>query len=235
MAMGNPAGGAPSEANQTRALSGENSARTPNATNRTETGERENATRTASGRENVGRGGENATIAENQTRTGDRQNARQRGENAPIEVVNDAPLRANEGARTNADYLAAAKAFDLFKQEIGNDYSIVTVSIPQRASKVLNVSYYALNPAHSRASNQLQIDVEKGEVVKHTKYDDKTLGEKFISSIFPLHSGDFFGVVGLTLFCVSSLAMALFAITGYMLYFERFARNRRRAKGEKLN
>ncbi|MDR0663967.1 MAG: PepSY domain-containing protein, partial [Helicobacteraceae bacterium] len=52
----------------------------------------------------------------------------------------------------------------------------------------------------------------------------------FISSIFPLHSGDFFGVAGLVLYCVSSLAMALFAITGYMLYYERFVRERKRKK-----
>ncbi|MDR0746406.1 MAG: PepSY domain-containing protein [Helicobacteraceae bacterium] len=132
--------------------------------------------------------------------------------------------RANSG---EAIYRGMAKAYDLFRETVERDYTSVTIQAPQGGS-IYSISYSPLNPAHSRASNQLQVDVEKNEVVKHVKYDDKTLGEKFISSIFPLHSGDFFGVTGLILFCVSSLVMALFAITGYMLYYERFIRNRKK-------
>jgi sulfite reductase (NADPH) flavoprotein alpha-component len=132
--------------------------------------------------------------------------------------------------RTSEDYLAAAKAYDLFRQIAGDDFKSVTISLPQAGAKVFSLNYIEQNPAHSRASNQLQLNAETSEIVRHTKYDDKSFGEKFISSIFPLHSGDFFGVVGLILYCVSSLAMALFAITGYMLYYERFVRERKRKK-----
>jgi sulfite reductase (NADPH) flavoprotein alpha-component len=127
-------------------------------------------------------------------------------------------------------YLAAAQAYELFKKTVNGDYITVTIMLSQYNGKIFTFSYYPLKPAHSRASNQLQIDMEKNEVIRHSKYEDKKLGEKFMSSIFPLHSGDFFGMTGLILYCVSSLAMALFAITGYMLYYDRFIKNRKKAK-----
>ncbi|MDR2638237.1 MAG: PepSY domain-containing protein, partial [Helicobacteraceae bacterium] len=135
--------------------------------------------------------------------------------------------------RTSEDYLAAAKAYDLFKQTVGEDYRSVTITLPQAGARLFSLNYIEQNPAHSRASNQLQLDTDKNEIVKHARYDDRTLGEKFIGSIFPLHSGDFFGVVGLALYCVSSFAMALFAITGYMLYYERFVRERKRKRNKR--
>ncbi|MDR0408265.1 MAG: PepSY domain-containing protein [Campylobacteraceae bacterium] len=131
---------------------------------------------------------------------------------------------------TNEIYLAATQAYELFKETVNGDYTAATIMLSQYNGKLLTFNYYPLNPAHSRATNQLQINMEKNKVAQHSRYEDKKLGEKFMSSIFPLHSGDFFGITGLVLYCFSSLAMALFAITGYMLYYDRFVKNRKKAK-----
>lgn len=164
-----------------------------------------------------------------------------------VQVADGGALLSDRGSRGAADranlinrggrdalYRETGKAFDLFRETVNGDYTSVTIQLPQSDGGIFSVNYSPLSPAHSRAGNQLQIDAGKNEVVKHVKYDDKTLGEKFISSIFPLHSGDFFGVAGLIIFCVSSLAMALFAITGYMLYYERFIRNRKKKAGLRI-
>ncbi|MDR1554417.1 MAG: PepSY domain-containing protein [Campylobacteraceae bacterium] len=140
----------------------------------------------------------------------------------------DATLTPNS-TKTAELYLKAAQAYELFKSSVDNDYITTTIMLPQYGN-IFTFGYYPKNPAHSRASNQLQIDMEKNEVIRHAKYEDKKLGEKFMSSIFPLHSGDFFGMTGLILYCISSLAMALFAITGYMLYYDRFIKNRKKTK-----
>lgn len=42
-----------------------------------------------------------------------------------------------------------------------------------------------------------------------------------MGSIFPLHTGEYFGVIGQTLMFLASLVMPLFAITGLMLYIKR--------------
>jgi sulfite reductase (NADPH) flavoprotein alpha-component len=45
-----------------------------------------------------------------------------------------------------------------------------------------------------------------------------------MSSIFPLHSGSFFGTPGVLAFFLASLAMPVFTITGWMLYLDRRSR-----------
>ncbi|WP_265468713.1 sulfite reductase subunit alpha [Arenimonas daejeonensis] len=60
----------------------------------------------------------------------------------------------------------------------------------------------------------------------HERYDDKPAGQKIMASIFPLHSGAFFGLPGLILFMIASLAMPLFAVTGWMLYLDRRRKKR---------
>ncbi len=57
--------------------------------------------------------------------------------------------------------------------------------------------------------------------MSHKRYADKAAGERFMASIFPLHSGRYFGLVGVVLFMVASLGMPLFAVTGWMLYLAR--------------
>jgi sulfite reductase (NADPH) flavoprotein alpha-component len=74
------------------------------------------------------------------------------------------------------------------------------------------------------------VHVPDGRVERHTLYAEKAVGDRFMASIFPLHSGRYFGIVGVTLFMVASLAMPLFAITGWMLYLAR----RRQKKGDRI-
>jgi sulfite reductase (NADPH) flavoprotein alpha-component len=45
--------------------------------------------------------------------------------------------------------------------------------------------------------------------------------------MFPLHSGQFFGFPGMLAFMLASLAMPLFAVTGWMLYLDRRKRRAR--------
>jgi sulfite reductase (NADPH) flavoprotein alpha-component len=53
-------------------------------------------------------------------------------------------------------------------------------------------------------------------------------GAESRKTIFLLHSGQFFGTPGIIAFMLASLAMPLFAVTGWMLYLDR---RRRRARG----
>jgi sulfite reductase (NADPH) flavoprotein alpha-component len=60
------------------------------------------------------------------------------------------------------------------------------------------------------------------------------MGEKFMASIFPLHSGSFFGVPGSLIYMIASLAMPVFSITGWMLYLDRRRRKRVSANAKSL-
>ena len=52
-------------------------------------------------------------------------------------------------------------------------------------------------------------------------------GAEFKKLVFALHSGQFFGFPGMLAFMLASLAMPLFAVTGWMLYLNRRQRRAR--------
>ncbi|MDR0579065.1 MAG: PepSY domain-containing protein [Campylobacteraceae bacterium] len=47
------------------------------------------------------------------------------------------------------------------------------------------------------------------------------LNKRFLNSIQDLHSGAFFGETGKAIWCISSLSMTLFGISGVMMFYGR--------------
>ncbi len=106
-------------------------------------------------------------------------------------------------------------------------FEIATLTLPKPGESNVEIRYLDSDPAHERAYNRITIDPAAIAVVKHERYDDKPVGHKLMSSMFVLHSGSFFGWAGTLLMMVASLAMPLFAVTGWMLYLDRRKRKAR--------
>ena len=115
-------------------------------------------------------------------------------------------------------------AVDTFNTLIENRYSTATLRFPQKGT-VYSFSYIALDASHERARNTLEFDIKTKEISKHDKFEDKTLLQQLMGSILPLHTGEYFGVVGQTLMFLASFMMPLFAVTGLMLYIKRRKKN----------
>ncbi len=115
-------------------------------------------------------------------------------------------------------------AVDTFNTLIENRYSTATLRFPQKGT-VYSFSYIALDASHERAKNTLEFDIKTKEISKHDKFEDKTLLQQLMGSILPLHTGEYFGVVGQTLMFLASFMMPLFAVTGLMLYIKRRKKN----------
>ena len=112
------------------------------------------------------------------------------------------------------------KAVEMFNVFVQRDYSTVMLRFPQKGT-VYSFNYLDTNPAHNRATNSLELDVNSWQLLKHERYNDKPLNEQLMKSILPLHTGEYFGIIGqIGMFLASSL-MALFTITGFMLYLNR--------------
>lgn len=121
-----------------------------------------------------------------------------------------------------------SKAFKLFEIFLQKEYSSATIRVPNKGS-VYTISYFDEDIIHSRARNQMQIDIHSWELIKHERYENKPLNEKLISSMLPLHSGEYFGIIGQTLMFIASMLMPLFAITGLMLYINRKQKKKKKA------
>ncbi len=99
-------------------------------------------------------------------------------------------------------------------------YSTASFNLPA-SDQPLVISYLDAKPAHERASNLITLDPASGAVRSHERYADKNTGGRLAASMFVLHKGSFFGLGGTLLMMLASLAMPLFAITGWLLYLQR--------------
>lgn len=131
-----------------------------------------------------------------------------------------APMRDAGEPPASPEQLAAA--WSAFTQEVvaTGGWSSVSFNIPA-ADKALALSYVDADPAHERATNRMLVDLAGGELREHERYDDKTAGGKLAASMFVLHKGSYFGEIGTVVTMLASLAMPLFAVTGWMLYLKR--------------
>ena len=122
------------------------------------------------------------------------------------------------------------KAADIFNQNVLKDYTNARLSLAANKEGFYTISYLYADATHNRETNSMQIDVKNSLVVKEAKYSDKKLNEKIMSSMLPVHSGEFFGWIGQLIFFISSMLMALFVITGYMLYYQRWKKKREKRR-----
>jgi len=129
-------------------------------------------------------------------------------------------------ARGKADIPSFSRAWETFSREAPG-FASVNINLAAGPDRPLEFRYLDAQPSHERAFNTLAIDKE-GQVSKSERYRDKKLGAQLVSSIFPLHSGSYFGLVGVILFLLASLAMPLFAVTGWLMYLRRRAPRARR-------
>ena len=128
---------------------------------------------------------------------------------------------ADRGEPPPFDIDAAWQAFTRAAPE----WSTATLALP-RDDQPVSVRYLDADPAHERARNELALDRWTLQPVAHERYDDGSLRQKIGASMFALHRGSFFGIGGTIVFMLTSFAMPLFAVSGWMLYRDRRRRKR---------
>lgn len=118
------------------------------------------------------------------------------------------------------DIAAITHAWNTFASLTDASFTAVNINLATRPGRTIEFRYLDARPSHDRAFNTLAVDAE-GRATRHERYEDKRLGAQLVSSIFPLHSGSYFGVIGVVVFLLASLAMPLFALTGWIMYMQR--------------
>ena len=124
------------------------------------------------------------------------------------------------------DIAGFARAWETFARQTP-EFKTVNINLAARPGKPIEFRYLERQASHERAFDTVAIG-SAGTVASTERYDDKKFGAQIISSIFPLHSGSYFGLVGVILFLIASLAMPLFTVTGWWMYLRRRAPRPRR-------
>lgn len=141
------------------------------------------------------------------------QNERVRGGRGPAPSV-PAPT-ADYAAMWSSIYSAAGPALSAYN-----------IRMPPVAGQPATVFYLLNSSPHDRALNQITLDPATGIVKRHDRYSDKSLKAQLLTSIYALHVGSYFGIVGRIILTLSALTMPLFFITGWLLYLDRRRKKR---------
>lgn len=134
----------------------------------------------------------------------------------------------------NPKFDEVQKTFDIFKQNVLKDYKNANIKIMPNKSSIYTVSYLYTDASHFREINSMDIDINKETLIKDSKFKDKKLNQQIMDSIFPLHTGEYFGWIGQLLMFVSASLMALFVISGYLLYYDRWKKKRQKIQKLKI-
>jgi len=136
------------------------------------------------------------------------QNERVRGGRGP----------APAGPAPTADYAAM---WSSIYSTAGPALSTYNIRMPPVAGQPATVFYLLNSSPHDRALNQISLDPATGIVKRHDRYSDKSLKAQLLTSIYALHVGSYFGIVGRIILTLSALTMPLFFVTGWLLYLDR--------------
>lgn len=130
---------------------------------------------------------------------------------------------APKGPAPVADYTAI---WNSIQSAAGPELATYNVRMPPVAGQPATVFYLLKDSPHERALNQITLDPATGVIRRHDRYDEKSFKAQLLTSIYALHVGSYFGVVGRIVLMVSSLLMPLFFITGWLLYLDRRRKKR---------
>ena len=108
----------------------------------------------------------------------------------------------------------------------GPGLSAYNIRMPPVAGQPATVYYLLQSSPHDRALNQINLDPATGAVKSVERYGDKSLKAQLLTSIYALHVGSYFGLVGRIILTVTALCMPLFFITGWLLYLDRRRKKR---------
>jgi len=125
---------------------------------------------------------------------------------------------APSGPAPTADYSAI---WSSVYSAAGPALSAYNIRMPPVAGQPATVYYLLKTSPHDRAQNQITLDPATGIVKQHDRYSDKSLKAQLLTSIYALHVGSYFGIVGRIILTIASLTMPLFFVTGWLLYLDR--------------
>jgi sulfite reductase (NADPH) flavoprotein alpha-component len=143
----------------------------------------------------------------------------------PVVAQQQGGQGGGRGGPANSDVqpvvVSLAPAWTGFQQATEGRFNTATFTLPRKAGDPVQVRFLPADAQHDRANDQMRLDTETGAVVSHDRFKAKPFGEQVYSSNYNLHTGAYFGIVGVILWMLASLMMPVFFVTGWVLYLER--------------
>jgi sulfite reductase (NADPH) flavoprotein alpha-component len=128
----------------------------------------------------------------------------------------------------DAPLLPLDRAWTSFRLAVP-DASQATMALTSKADTPIEVRYLTTASPHPRAFNTRKFDASSGTAAGQELYAEQPAGRRFVSSIYPIHTGSLVGWPGRIVMATAALLLPAFAITGIWLWLLR-RRNEARRK-----
>lgn len=116
------------------------------------------------------------------------------------------------------------KVFNIFKANRGENYELLNI-IAQKDGENFMIFYFDKGMEDEEKVNRMMLNTKSGKILHHTRFDEpKTSMSRPLEihkAVLSIHSGYIFGEIGKFIFCVVSLFVLLFTITGFQMLFKR--------------
>lgn len=139
---------------------------------------------------------------------------------SPVRGKSTPALRAEVAALTPPDEINLHRVWATFNAVVPH-YQKLILLLPSMPGNPVQILYLDPAAAHPYANNRIVIDGNSGALQQHELYAAKSKGEKLMASLYALHSGHFFGITGRLIMLLASLCLPLFALTGWIMYWQR--------------
>ncbi|HEY0230391.1 MAG TPA: PepSY-associated TM helix domain-containing protein [Dokdonella sp.] len=139
------------------------------------------------------------------------------------------PLRRPQppGGDTDAPLLPLDGAWTSFRLAVPAA-SQATIALTSKPATPIEIRYLTTASPHPRAFDTRKFDAASGAEIEHELYAELPRGRRFVSSIYPLHSGSLAGWPGRIVMAVAALLLPTFALTGLWLWLLRRRNEARR-------
>ncbi len=138
------------------------------------------------------------------------------------------PRRSIEKPSASKPDLAAAwDSVDAVFARVRIDWTEMSIWLPRAADSVIQFRYLDAGAEHSRAMSMIHVDGRTGTVLAHDRYADRPRPARWVSSMFALHSGSYFGWAGRSVALLASASLGVVALSGVRLLLLRSTRARR--------
>lgn len=130
------------------------------------------------------------------------------------------PRHAMHEPHEALDDAALTRVWDAFSSK-AKQVSTATVRVDAAHNGRAEIEWLPVDALHERAYNRTDIDIRTGAVVRNERFVDKPALQRLLGSVLPLHTGRYFGPLGVVLMLSAASMLPVFAITGWWLYLDR--------------
>lgn len=143
--------------------------------------------------------------------------------------------KEKESKPLQSQYLANSSALSLddILAKANNVYpypSLTRISVPTDSLEAISIQKAKTGFFPDAGTDRVTFDQYSGKVLKLERFSDKKTGDKIVSLVFGLHTGEIFGTFSKILYFMACLIATSLPVTGFLIWWGRIRKGKKTAR-----